>query len=205
MSLVLGLSTVILLAVVLLLGFLLLGVLRSVERLGWRMDQLEAVTPSRVGRSGLRPGIKAPDFTLPCASGGEISLHDYAGRRILLVFTQTGCGPCRAIVPELNRLDRSEIQVLAVNRGSIDETRQWAAEAAACFPVVAVEGLELARRYEIFATPFAFLVNGRGVIVSKGIVGNPRHVAFLLSDADQGQGTEEAPAEESALAAVQDT
>ena len=56
---------------VLLLGFLLLGTLRTIERLHWRMDQLEATTPSHVGRSGLRPGKKAPHFTLPGTSGGE--------------------------------------------------------------------------------------------------------------------------------------
>lgn len=189
MSQLLVISTVLLWVLVLLLGFLLLGALRSVEWLRWRVDQLEATMPSRVGRSGLRPGKKAPDFTLPSASGGELSLHDYAGRKVLVVFTQTGCGPCGAIVPELNRVERDGVQVLIVNRGSLEETRPWLAETGARCPVLAAEGLDLAKRYEVFATPFAFLVNEQGVIVSKGIVGTRRHIEFVLS------GTQEAPVE----------
>ena len=84
-------------------SFLLWGALRMVGMLSWRMDQLEATTPTKVGRSGLKPGKKAPDFTLPDLDGKDVSLHDYAGRRMLIVFMQAGCGPCGEIVPELNR------------------------------------------------------------------------------------------------------
>ena len=103
---------------VLLLGFLLLGALRALGLQGWRLEQLEATTPSRVGRNGLKPGKTAPDFTLPEATGGEVALRDFAGRKVLLVFTQSGCGPCHRIMPELNRLQAAgEVQVLVVNNG----------------------------------------------------------------------------------------
>jgi peroxiredoxin len=200
MSLLWVISTLLLWVLSLLLGFLLLGALRSIEWLRWRVDQLEATMPSRVGRSGLGPGKKAPDFTLPCASGGELSLHDYPGRKVLGVFTQTGCGPCGEIVPELNRLELDEVQVLIVNRGNVEETRKWATKTGARCPVLAQEGLDLARRYEVFATPFAFLVNEHGVIVSKGIVGNPRHISFVLSGAHDAPAVEETPVESEALA-----
>src|SRR3954471_18884425 len=121
---------------VLLLGFLLLGALRALGLQGWRLEQLEATTPSRVGRSGLKPGVAAPDFALPGATGGEVALHDFAGRKVLLVFTLSGCGPCKRIMPELNRLQAAgAVQVLVVNNGELKETRAWAAEARACFPV----------------------------------------------------------------------
>jgi hypothetical protein len=52
------LSQVLLWAVVLALAFLLLGTLRALGLLRWRLEQLEATTPSHVGRSGLKPGKK---------------------------------------------------------------------------------------------------------------------------------------------------
>ena len=149
-----------------------------------------------------RPGKKTPDFTLPSALGGEVSLHDYAGRKVLVVFTQTGCGPCGKIVPELNRLERDGVQVLVVNRGSLAETSMGRRDGARC-PVLAQEGLHLARRYEVFATPFAFLVSEQGVVVSKGIVGSPRDVRFVLSGAEETP-VEEAPAASEASAASGD-
>jgi hypothetical protein len=112
-------------AEVLFLGFLRLGALRAVALPRWRVDQLEAITPGRVGRSGLRPGKKAPKFTLPRivgdTAGGEVGLEHYAGRELLPVFMQPGCGPCHGITPELNRLhDAGEVQVLVVHNGSTE-------------------------------------------------------------------------------------
>src|SRR5438128_1094434 len=104
MNILLLIANLVLWVVVLFLGFLLLGALRSVALLRWQVAQLEATTPRRLGRSGLRPGKKAPEFTLPSVSGPEVALQDYFGRKLLLVFMQPGCGPCHQITPELNRL-----------------------------------------------------------------------------------------------------
>src|SRR5260370_33744043 len=104
MNIFLLVSIVILWIVAAFLGFLLLGMLRALGLLTWRLEQLEVTTPKRLGRDGLKPGKKAPDFTLPGVNGREVSLHDFVGRKVLLVFTQAGCGPCRSVVPELNRL-----------------------------------------------------------------------------------------------------
>jgi methylamine dehydrogenase accessory protein MauD len=188
MSILWFLSIVLLWVIVLSLGFLLFGTLRALGVLSWRLEQLEATTPKRLGRDGLKPGKPAPDFTLPSASGQEVSLHEFAGRRVLLVFTQPGCSPCKKIVPELNRLaavrriaNPSHPQVLVVNNGDLEATRQWSAEAAARFPVLAQTQFSISKKYEVFATPFAFLIDAKGVIVSKGIINNRQHIRYVLS------------------------
>jgi methylamine dehydrogenase accessory protein MauD len=169
-------------AIVFFLGFLLLGALRALGLLTWRLEQLEATSPKRLGRDGLKPGKKAPDFTLPCANGKEISLHDFAGRKLLLVFTQSGCSPCKTIVPELNRLGPDH-QVLVVNNGGLEATHEWSTEAAARIPVLAQTQFSVSKKYEVFATPFAFLIDEKGVIVSKGIINNRQHIRYVLSSA----------------------
>jgi methylamine dehydrogenase accessory protein MauD len=170
--------------VVLFLGFLLLGALRALGLMRWRLEQLEATTPSRTGRGGLKPGKKAPDFTLPCVSGGEVSLHDFAGRRVFLVFTMSGCKPCKRIVPELSKLQRGgSLQVLLVNNGELEATRLWAGEAGLCFPVLSQQQFSVSKRYESYATPFAFLIDERGIIASKGIINNGQHIDFVLTGA----------------------
>ena len=175
-------SNLVLWLVVLFLGVLLLGTLRSLSMIRWRLQQLEETTPSRLGRRGLKRGTQAPDFNLPCVPGGELSLSSFAGRKVLLVFTQSGCGPCQRIMPELNRLDKSgAVAVLVVNNGNLVGTEKWAREVGARFPVLVQEALSISRRYEVFATPFAFLINEEGVIASKGIVGEPDHLHLVLS------------------------
>ena len=39
----------------------------------------------------------------------------------------------------------------------------------------------VSKRYEMYATPFAFLIDERGVIASKGIINNGQHIGFVLS------------------------
>src|SRR5262249_18570502 len=149
---------------ILLLGFLTLGTLKALGVVRWQLEQLQATTPSRVGRDGIRLGARAPDFTLPAVDGGQRSLDDFRGRKVLLAFTQSGCGPCHAILPELTKLHRKgEHQVVLVNNGEPDETRQWALGARVPFPVLVQEKFALSRRYEVYATPFAFLIDEDGV------------------------------------------
>jgi methylamine dehydrogenase accessory protein MauD len=191
-------SNIILTIAVFLLGFLVLGALRALGLLSWRVEQLEVTTPSRLGREGLKVGKKALDFSLPAvvhaarvqpetngdAAGAQLSLSDFSGRKVLLVFTQTGCGPCHEIMPELNRLhDKGQEQVLVVNNGDPEETRKWVAEVSAHFPVLAQEKFSLSKRYQVFATPFAFLIDEKGIISSKGIVGSREHLGYVLTGA----------------------
>jgi methylamine dehydrogenase accessory protein MauD len=189
-------SIVILWAAVLFVGFLLLGTLRALGLLTWRLEQLEATTPKRLGRDGLKPGKKAPDFSLPSVNGEEdgkaVSLNDFAGRKVLLVFTQSGCSPCQKIVPELNRLapvavgrisNPSHPQVLVVNNGDAEATRKWSEEVGARFPVLVQTQFNISKKYEVFATPFAFLIDEKGIIASKGIINNRQHIGYVLSGA----------------------
>jgi methylamine dehydrogenase accessory protein MauD len=190
------LSIVVLWVVVFFLCFLLLGAMRALGLLSWRLEQLEATTPKRLGRDGLKPGKKAPDFTLPSASGQEVSLHQFAGRKVLLVFTQSGCSPCKKIVPELNRLGAEE-QVLVINNGDLEAARKWSADAGARFPVLTQDKFSISKKYEVFATPFAFLIDEKGVITSKGIINNRQHIRYVLSGAATNESNGQAESEDS--------
>ena len=185
-------------------GFVLLGSLRSMALLRWRLEQLEATAPSRLGRNGLRPGKKAPAFRLPSVVGPEAALADYAGRKVLLVFVQTGCGPCGAVVPDLNQLHRGgKYQLLVVNNADRDKAREWVNEHNAEFPVLIQDKWAVSKRYEVIATPFAFLIDEKGVVKSKGIVNSKEQIGFVLNGRGGGAkadhdepGTDEAAVSE---------
>jgi thiol-disulfide isomerase/thioredoxin len=105
-------------------------------------------------------------------------------RQVLLVFTQSGCSSCRELVPELNRLQSNgDRQVLVVNNGEAETTREWACQVSARFPVLVQQDFFLSKRYEVFTTPFAFLIDEQGLIASKGIVNSRQHLGFVLGGA----------------------
>src|SRR5262249_51572560 len=129
---------------------------------------------------------------------------DFLGRRLLLVFVQHGCKPCRNIVPELNRVQQqARLQVLAITNGDPEKARRWTEEVGADFPVLAQESWSVSRRYEVFATPFAFLIDEQGVVRTKGLVSRPAYIQYLLSDAVQKTQTEQSEAELSGVEAGQ--
>jgi peroxiredoxin len=132
-----------------------------------------SLAESKLVREGLEPGTPAPLFSLPDLSGETISLADFRGRRVLLVFSDPNCGPCDAVADDLAALDRErdDIAIVAVSRGELEENRRKADEHAVDFPVVIQNGWRVSKQYGIFATPVAFLIDENGVIatnVAKG-------------------------------------
>jgi peroxiredoxin len=125
---------------------------------------------SRIERDGLARGTPAPGFTLPTLDGGSLSLADYRGRRVLLVFSDPGCGPCDELLPELvalhERLDERESALLLVGRGDLEANREKRERYGIEFPVVLQHRWRLSRDYGIFATPVAFLIGRDGVIAA---------------------------------------
>jgi peroxiredoxin len=63
-----------------------------------------SLSESRIEREGLKAGTSAPSFDLPDIYSRRVSLADFRGRRVLLVFTDPHCGPCNQIAPELVRV-----------------------------------------------------------------------------------------------------
>jgi peroxiredoxin len=123
---------------------------------------------SRLNRSGLKAGTPAPDFRLPRPDGGELSLADYRGRRVLLVFSDPECGPCDQLAPQLERLhrERADLQVLMVSRRDPEANRRKAAELGLTFPVALQKSWEVSLRYGIFATPVGYLIDEQGIIAA---------------------------------------
>ena len=52
----------------------------------------------------LAPGTEAPDFTLKDVEGNEVSLSDFHGKTVVLVFWASWCPDCRAEVPDLKKM-----------------------------------------------------------------------------------------------------
>ncbi len=128
---------------------------------------------SRINRSGLQAGTPAPDFRLPRLDGGELSLEDYRGSRLLLVFSDPQCGPCDALVPQLEQLHRTrtDFKVLMLSRGDAESNRQKAAKLGMTFPVVLQKEWEMSLRYGMFGTPIGYLIDEQGIIAADAAAG----------------------------------
>ncbi len=132
-----------------------------------------SLAESRIARNGLTAGTPAPDFILPSLRGPDVSLKDYRGRRVLLVFSDPGCHPCNRVAQELERIHRrcKGLQVLMVSRGDRLANEEKAAEYGLTFPIALQRQWEISKAYALFATPVGYLIDENGVISSSAAVG----------------------------------
>lgn len=147
---------------------------------------------SRLNRNGLKAGALAPEFQLPRIDGGELTLRELRGRRVLLVFSDPECGPCDELAPRLQRLHqrRADLQVVQVSRRGVDANRAKAAKLGLSFPIILQQQWEVSRDYAMFATPIGYLIDEQGIIVRDVAVG-VEPILALADERDRATETSE--------------
>jgi peroxiredoxin len=156
-----------------------------------RLPGERPLSESRILRAGLKAGTPAPRFSLPDINGRTISLEEYRGRRVLLVFTDPRCGPCDQLAPDLVRLHlqdhNDDLALVMVGRGEAEENLRKAKEHGIQFPVVLQKRWEVSREYGMFATPAAFLIGEDGVIARDVAQGRDEILALVQAATPAGK------------------
>lgn len=147
---------------------------------------------SRLNRNGLKAGAAAPDFRLPRVDGGELSLADFRGGRVLLVFSDPHCGPCDELAPRLQEIhrQRADVQVLVVSRGDPEANSAKAAALGLTFPIALQRQWEISLKYAKFATPIGYLIDEQGILAGDLAVGVGPILALAGEGAPEGYATE---------------
>ena len=159
-------------------GWVLLQVMAQQGRLLLRLEALEgrlaeagmAVPQPAAGTAGLVVGSPAPSFTLPNLAGETITLHALRalGKPVVLLFSDPGCGPCNALVPEIGRWQRehaTKVVATVISRGTAEANRPKASEYGLTH-VLLQKDREVAQAYQAYGTPSAVLVRRDGTIGS---------------------------------------
>jgi peroxiredoxin len=124
---------------------------------------------------GLAVGAQAPGFALTGLNGGPSTLDALraAGKPVVLLFTDPGCGPCTALLPEISRWQHAhaaQATIVLVSRGGEEANRAKHTE----FGVVNIlmqDDREVAESYRVAGTPSGVLVLPNGTIGSPVAVG----------------------------------
>src|SRR5262249_28096335 len=114
----------------------------------------------------------------------DLALSDMRGRPVLLVFSSPTCGPCITLAPQLEDFHRAhpDLQLVMISKGEPKENRVKVKEHGLTFPVVLQQQWEISRRYAMFSTPIAYLLDEHGVIAKDVTVGNDAILALLASE-----------------------
>ncbi|MFX3623673.1 MAG: peroxiredoxin family protein [Ectobacillus sp.] len=119
----------------------------------------------------------APNFRLRTLDGKEVSLSDYRGKTVILNFWATWCPPCRAEMPDMERLykdiNKKDVEILAVNatssERSIEAVKTFISDNRFTFPVLLDEEGSVNALYRITSIPTSYVLDPKGIIRIKHI------------------------------------
>ncbi len=119
---------------------------------------------------------KQHDFTLTDQYGQSHSLSDYEGKVVFLNFWATWCPPCRAEMPDIQKLyeeyesGSTEVVILGIaapgygNEKDEEGIKTFLEEQGYTYPVLMDKGAEVFQTYGITAYPTTFMIDKNGDI-----------------------------------------
>ena len=138
----------------------------------------EASTGSAADAAENPDAQPAPDFVLTDQYGNTQSLAQYRGKAVFLNFWATWCPPCRAEMPDIQKLyeeysaqgDAAEVVILGVaGPGNVDDqdldgVKAFLEENGYTYPVAMDMTGELFNTYYITAYPTTFMIDKNGSV-----------------------------------------
>ena len=124
---------------------------------------------------GINPNMiktKAMDFKLKDLEGKEVALSDLKGKKVFLNFWATWCPPCKAEMPEIEKLydetKNSDLVIVSVEIGEpLDTVKSFIDKNKYNFKVLLDSDQSVASKYGIASIPTSYFIDIDGNIVSK--------------------------------------
>jgi cytochrome c biogenesis protein CcmG, thiol:disulfide interchange protein DsbE len=130
-------------------------------------------------------GALAPEIDLQSLTGDHVVLSQLQGRRVIVDFWATWCGPCREEFPVLVRKYKQyqgqDLVIVGVNTGdnnSDDGVRNFMRDTVVNFPIVRDLDDRLGQAYRINGLPTSIFIDRQG-IVRNIVVGGPLTDEFI--------------------------
>ncbi len=124
----------------------------------------------------LAPGDAAPDFTLPDAQGGEVSLRSFRGKRVILYFYPAAMTPgCTKQACDfrdnLAELTDAGYVVLGVSKDKPERLAKFAERDKLTFPLLSDPDLTVHKAYGAYGTKTMYGKTTVGVLRSTFVIG----------------------------------
>ncbi|GAA0601390.1 hypothetical protein GCM10009001_17660 [Virgibacillus siamensis] len=108
-------------------------------------------------------------FVLKTLEGKTVSLSDFRGKRVIVNFWATWCPPCRAEIPDFQKLyEKKDVKILAVNLTDTEKSKKdvstFVKEFEMTFPVLMDVDSDVAEMYQVQAYPTSYIIDSSGHI-----------------------------------------
>ncbi|ARO58232.1 MULTISPECIES: redoxin domain-containing protein [Bacillus cereus group] len=143
-----------------------------------KQEKSEAVMKEIIARNGIEIGKSAPDFELTKLDGTNVKLSDLKGKKVILNFWATWCGPCQQEMPDMEAFykeHKENVEILAINYtpsekgGGEEKVSNFAKEKGITFPVLLDKNIDVTTAYKVITIPTSYFIDTKGVIQDKFI------------------------------------
>jgi len=163
-------KTILVIVIALLVSWTVYDLVLSKDKKSTKKDE-GIIEDTEASEIGIAIGNEAPDFELTTLDGEEVRLSDYRGKRVFINFWATWCPPCRAEMPDMQKLYEEEnvdIEILAINitesEPSEENVKQFVEDFGLTFPILMDRKTEVASNYQVQAYPTSYMIDSKGVI-----------------------------------------
>ncbi len=158
-----------------LLFFIFFFLALNYERSESVMKLLEKNVTASASKMGVYKGDLAEDFQLVDTTGKTVKLSAYRGKKVILNFFATWCGPCQEEMPILveldKRIDREKIEIIGVNvtkeESNPNHVRDFIKHYQVEYDVVFDGEGKVMKAYQLIGIPTSIFIDENGKIVER--------------------------------------
>lgn len=112
----------------------------------------------------------APSFSLESLDGGNIvTCDEFKGKVVLIDFWQTWCGPCRQLMPSIEKLHQQYkdkgVVVIGVSPESRDLVTRFHRERSYTYPIYLDQDRNTCTAFKVNEIPRTIIINRSGTVV----------------------------------------
>lgn len=155
--------------------FIYLFLAINYERSDSTLKQMEQEVVAAATKTGVYQGNLAEDFQLITTSGEKRKLSNFRGKKVIVNFFATWCGPCQEEMPILVELDKrtskEQMIILGVNvtkeESSPTQVRDFMKQFQVQFDVLYDGDGEVMKTYQLIGIPTTIFIDDKGKIVER--------------------------------------
>lgn len=143
-----------------------------------KQEKSEAAMKEMIASNGIEVGKSAPNFELTKLDGTNVKLSDLKGKKVILNFWATWCGPCQQEMPDMEAFykeHKENVEILAINYtpsekgGREEKVSNFAKEKGITFPILLDKNIDVTTAYKVITIPTSYFIDTKGVIQDKFI------------------------------------
>jgi len=170
-------AVIVLSIVVLLLVIAVFALARQIGILHTRLAPAGALMTS----AGPEVGQPAPRLSVPDLRGQPVLIGDAAALPLLILFVSPSCPICKELVPVAKSMARAEkLRLVFASDGGEASRHAEYVDRMGLGSYQYVVSLELGMKFQVGKLPYAVLIDGDGVLRSRGLVNSREHLESLV-------------------------